>query len=255
MKFIVFKLNTLKKICLIFILLGVVSLNFDNGSIAGVYFGQTIKKVPIYSVQTDKKVVAISFDAAWGSDKTEKILEILNEFEVKATFFLVGFWAESNAGLVTEIDEQGFEIGTHSNTHPDMTKLDRDTMINELTTSKNILSSMISQEIQLFRAPYGSYNNTLLEVAEELSLTTIQWSLDSHDWMGISTMEITTRIINKVQNGSIILFHNNSDNILDALPICLDRLQKQGYKITSIGDLIYSDNYTVNFAGVQIKNN
>ena len=92
MKFIVFKLNLLKKIAFVFILLGLLCINFDTGKAVSVYFGQALRKVPIYCVETSQKQVAITFDAAWGADKTQDIMRICNEFNVGATFFLVGFW-------------------------------------------------------------------------------------------------------------------------------------------------------------------
>ena len=124
MHFCVFKSRTIKIIIAMIIVAVLLAINIDGYSSAQVFFGYANKKVPIYAVQTEEKQVAISFDAAWGADKTQGILEILNEYDVKATFFLVGFWVDKYSGMVKTIDENGMEIGTHSNTHPDMTKLD-----------------------------------------------------------------------------------------------------------------------------------
>ncbi len=254
MKFIVFRLSSIKKLFLVFVLLALLCVNLDGGTVAGVYLGQSIRKVPIYSVQTQEAKVAISFDAAWGADKTEKIMEICKEYNVNATFFLVGFWVDKYSDIVKKIDENGFEIGTHSNTHPDMCKLDKDGMKFELETSIKKIKDITNKEVTLFRAPYGSYNNDLISVANSLNLKTIQWDVDSLDWKGLSAEQISLRIINGAKNGSIILCHNNSDHILDALPIVLDRLQKKGFKVTNIGDLIYQNDYSINSQGIQIKN-
>lgn len=254
MKFIVFKLNLLKKIALIFMLLGLLCVNFDTGKVASVYFGQSLKKVPIYCVETDKSQVAITFDAAWGADKTEEIMRICNEFNVGATFFLVGFWVDKYSELVEKISSNGFEIGTHSNTHPDMAKLSAQSQREELEKSISLIENITNKKVKLFRAPYGSYNNSLLDVAEQLSLKTIQWDVDSLDWKGLSAEQMSIRVLNNVKNGSIILFHNNSDHITDALPIILDRLQKRGYEISCVGDLIYDAGYTIDHTGKQKKN-
>ncbi len=254
MKFIVFRLKSIKKLIFAFILLALLCLNIGGGTVAGVYLGQSIRKVPIYSVQTQEAKVAISFDAAWGADKTEKIVEICKEHNVNATFFLVGFWIDKYEDMVKLIDDNGFEIGTHSNTHPDLCKLDKDGMKFELETSVKKIEDITSKKVTLFRAPYGSYNNDLIDVADSLGLKTIQWDVDSLDWKGLSAEQISLRILNGVKNGSIILCHNNSDHILDALPIVLDRLQKKGFSVTNVGDLIYQNDYSINSQGIQIKN-
>ena len=254
MRFIVVKLKTLIMFVAILLTVVMLSVSINGNTAASVFFGNSMRKVPIYNVKTDEKVVAISFDAAWGADKTEKIMEILKEYDAKATFFLVGFWVENYPEIAKKIAENGFEIGTHSNTHPDMAKLDGEQMKLELETSIKIIENVAGKKVELFRPPYGSYNNTLIETCEELNLKTIQWDVDSLDWKGISAVDITTRILNKVFNGSIILCHNNSDHILEALPMVLDRLQKRGYTIKCVGDIIYKDNYTINHQGTQIKN-
>ncbi len=227
------------------------AVSIDGVSAAQVYFGYPNRKVPVYSVETEEKTVAISFDAAWGADKTAEIINILNEYNVKATFFLVGFWTDKYADMVKLIDDNGMEIGTHSNTHPDMTTLSAETMKSELESSISLITNITGKEVKLFRAPYGAYNNTLIDTASSLGLTTIQWDVDTLDWKGISGEEICTRVLKYVKNGSIILCHNNSDHILEALPLILDRLQKQGYTIGAVGDLIYTENYEIDRNGVQ----
>jgi len=254
MKYLIFKKTTLI-IGITFCLLAIiVSLPFGQNCVAGVFFGETVRKIPVYCVSTGEKQVAISFDAAWGADKTEKIMDLLDEYNVSATFFLVGFWVEKFPDLVTAIENRGFEIGTHSNTHPDMTKLTAEQMESELQTSIDLIENLTTKDVKLFRAPYGSYNNQLLTTAEKLGLQTIQWDVDSLDWKGISGAEISGRVVNKVKNGSIILCHNNSDHILDALPIIFDRLKNQGYTITCVGDLIYKDNFIIDHTGLQKSN-
>ena len=241
--------------CLVTVLAVVLLAISINGSTSSqVFFGYSMRKVPVYRVQTENPQVAISFDAAWGADKTRGIMDICDEYNVKATFFLVGFWVEKYADVVKEIDERGFEIGTHSNTHPDMTKLDSQMQKQELTKCIDLITEITNKPVELFRAPYGAYNNTLLSTAEELNLITIQWDVDSLDWKGLSAEVITTRILNGAKNGSIILCHNNSDNILKALPMVLDRLAKKGLNVGKVGDLVYKENYTVDSTGLQKSN-
>ncbi len=253
MHFCVIKSRTITIFIAILMCAVLLCLPIDGTASAEVYFGKDTRKVPIYNVDTSTKQVAISFDAAWGADKTQGILDILNEFDCKATFFLVGFWVDDYADMVKAIDEAGMEIGTHSNTHPDMAKLDKSTVKLELETSISKIKQITNKEVELFRAPFGSYNNTLLETAEDLGLKTIQWDVDSLDWKGLSASEISSRVIGKVKNGSIILMHNNSANVLDGLRLILPRLKMAGYKVTGIGDLIYKTSYTIDRNGVQHK--
>lgn len=251
MPFYVVKSRTLK-ICLVVIIVSILlAVSIDGVSAAQVYFGYPNRKVPVYSVQTEEKRVAISFDAAWGADKTQGIIDILNDFNSKSTFFLVGFWTDKYNDMVRVIDQNGMEIGTHSNTHPDMTKLSTESIRSELETSINLIKNITGKDVKLFRAPYGAYNNTLLDTATDLGLITIQWDIDTLDWKGLSGEEICARVLKYVKNGSIILCHNNSDHILQALPLVLDRLQKQGYTIGAIGELIYTENYEIDRNGVQ----
>lgn len=254
MHFCVIKSRTIRIFLAMVLVMVLLAISVNGTTSASVYFGYSTRKVPIYNVETTEKQVAISFDAAWGADKTQDIIEILKEFDVTATFFLVGFWVDDYSDMTKAIADAGMEIGTHSNTHPDMAKLDKNTVKSELETSISKIKSVTGKDVSLFRAPFGSYNNTLLETAEELSLKTIQWDVDSLDWKGLSAGEMASRVTSKVKNGSIILMHNNSDHILDGLRLILNKLKVQGYKITSISELIYHDNYTVDRNGVQHKN-
>ena len=251
MHFLVIKSKTIKFILAMTIVCVLLSIGINGTAAAEVYFGYTTRKVPVYSVETEAKQVAISFDSAWGAEKTLGILDILKEYDVGATFFLVGFWVDKYPDKVQAIDAAGIEIGTHSNTHPDMAKLSGDKIREELETSVQKIEKITNKKVKLFRPPFGSYNNDLINTCESLNLLPIQWDVDTLDWKGLSGSEMTSRVTSKVKNGSIILMHNNSENILDGLRMILDRLKMNGYKVTSIGDLVYSENYTIDRNGVQ----
>lgn len=229
------------------------AVSIDGVASAQVFFGYSVKKVPIYSVKTEEKQVAISFDAAWGADKTESIMEICKEYNANATFFLVGFWVDKYGELVKKIDQNGFEIGTHSKTHPDMTKISQETMKEELEESVKLINQYVDKEVKYFRPPYGAYNNALLDTASDLGLVTVQWDVDSLDWKGLSAQSIAERVLGKVKNGSIILMHNNADNVVSAVTLILAQLSQEGYKVTSVGDLVYKSNYTIDKNGTQIS--
>ena len=253
MKFVVIKKKGLILAILAVVSMVMLSINYNGGTSASVFFGTAPRLVPIYSVETEEKKIAISFDTAWGADKTEKIVEILEEYNVGATFFMVGFWVNDYPEMVKLIDDAGIEIGTHSNTHPDFVGLSEEQMKLELTTSIDAIKDITGKEVELFRAPYGSYNNTVLELTNSMGLKTIQWDVDTLDWKGYSGVEICERVMSKVKNGSIILCHNNAEHILDALPLMLERLTNAGYEIVSVGDLILHNDYYIDNLGIQRK--
>ncbi|MBE5735906.1 MAG: deacetylase [Clostridiales bacterium] len=254
MKFVIIKKKMLILAVIAVISMVILSIPYEGGASASVFFGTAPRLVPIYSVESDEKKVAISFDTAWGADKTEGILDILKQYDVRATFFMVGFWVEDYPDMVKKIDEQGIEIGTHSNTHPDFVKLSQEQMELELTTSISSIEAITNKPVKLFRAPYGSYNNEMLKLTDSMGLKTIQWDVDTLDWKGLSGTEICERVMSRVKNGSIILCHNNADHVLEALPLMLERLINAGYDVVSVGDLIIEDDYYIDNLGVQRKN-
>ena len=233
----------------IFATLLAVVVSFTNSGT--IYFGYAAKLVPIYSVETNEKKVALTFDAAWGSDKTQKIVETLKENDAGGTFFLVGFWIEKNEDKVKMIDEAGLDIGTHSSSHPKMSTLSESAMNQELKSSMERITKITGKQVKFFRPPFGDYNDTLINVATGLNLKTIQWDVDTLDWKGISASEILSRVKSSVKNGSIILCHNNSDHILEALPLMIEYLKSEGYKMVNISELVYENDYIIDNNGLQ----
>lgn len=216
-----------------------------------VYTGGTVRDLPVYSVEREDKKIAISFDCAWGTDYTDKLLEVLGREQVHATFFMVEFWAEKYPDFVKKIDEAGHEIGTHSATHSYMSKFSEEQIRAELASSSEAIETVTGKRPELFRAPYGDYNDRLIRTAREEGFYTIQWDVDSLDWKNLSANDIAMRVISRVQSGSIILCHNNGAHTAEALPIILDTLKNKGYEFVPIGQLIYRDNFTVDANGRQ----
>lgn len=210
---------------------------------------------PIYSVDTAEKKVAVSFDAAWGADKTDGIMDILDSAGAKGTFFLVGFWAEKYPEKVKSIAQRGFEIGNHSQNHPKMTKLTAEQMRSELEQVNDRITELTGSTPTVFRPPFGDYNDAVVQTVRGVPMHCVQWSIDSLDWKGLSADAIVERTTKKVKAGDIILFHNNSDHILEALPRVLAALKKQGFSVVSVSELIYTGEYTVDNNGVQHGNN
>ncbi len=256
MKFVCFKLkNLLCSTAVIAVALALVFCvqHFGAATVANVK-ANAARSLPIYSVERDDKKIAISFDCAWGTEYTDTILRYLDQNDVKCTFFAVQFWVEKNPEYAKKIVDAGHELGTHSRTHSYMSKLGETEIIDELKTSSDAIERITGKRPTLFRAPYGDYDNLLIDTAERAGLYTIQWDVDSLDWKNLSATEIALRIVNGVKSGSIILCHNNGLHTAEALPMIFSTLKNRGYQFVPIGELIYKENYTIDLSGRQKLN-
>ena len=209
------------------------------------------RSLPIYSVATEEKKIAISFDCAWGVDYTDELLDIMEKNGVRCTFFAVQFWVEKYPEYAEKIVNAGHELGTHSRTHSYMSKLSEAEIRDELSSSVAAIEKATGHKTNLFRAPYGDYNNLLIDTAKDMGLYTIQWDVDSLDWKNLSATEIALRIVNGTKNGSIILCHNNGLHTAKSLPIVFSTLKNRGFEFVPIGELIYKENYTIDVNGKQ----
>ena len=170
------------------------------------------RRLPIYCVQTEKPQVSVSFDAAWGADDTDELLRILKENDVKATFFLCGYWVEKYPEEVKKIAAEGHDLGNHSATHPHMSRISSEEIAQELQKCHENVKKLTGVEMELFRPPFGEYDNHVIETAEQNGYYTIQWDVDSLDWKEQGAeVEIRQVLEHKhLGNGSIILFHNDA---------------------------------------------
>lgn len=215
-------------------------------------FAKNTRKLPIYSVENDKKQIAISFDAAWGNSDTEELIRILKEHGVTATFFLVGGWIDKYPQSVKQLSEAGFSIQNHSETHPYFTKCDRERIKKEIESCNKKIEAITKVKPTLVRCPYGDYNNTAISTVESLGMYAVQWSVDSKDWMSSATVEsIVKNVMSKVTDGSIVLFHNDATFTPKALPLILDQLIAKGYTFVTIEDLILKKDYEIDHTGKQ----
>lgn len=214
-----------------------------------------MRKLPIYCVETEENKIAVTFDAAWSAEDTDEIIGILKKHNAKATFFALGDWVEKNPDAVKKLYNAGHEIGNHSDTHPSFSQINREEIKSEILNCNKKIESVTGIAPKLVRAPSGDYDNKSIEVTESLNMKIIQWDVDSLDYTKISVDEIVKRVISRVQNGSIVLFHNGVENTAPALDIILTELEKQGYSFVTVNDLIYKDNYYLDHTGRQHKNN
>lgn len=203
------------------------------------------KLLPIYCVQTSEKKIAISFDAAWGADKTDELLSILDEYGVKTTFFLVRFWVDKYPDVVRRIAAAGHEIGNHTATHPHMASLSPEQIRFELQSTHDLIKQVSGLEANLFRPPFGEYSNSVIENATQVGYQTIQWSVDSLDWRPLSTEQIVQRVTSRIAPGSIVLFHNNGENTPAALRPVLEFCKQNGYEVVPISQLLIKGDYYI----------
>lgn len=152
------------------------------------------RKLPIYCVNTDQPKISLSFDAAWGNEQTQTILDICAKHDIKVTFFMTGTWIEKYPESVKAIAAAGHELGNHSENHKQMSKLSKSQCIDELMKPHNKVKELTGLEMTVFRPPYGDYNNTLIEAANECKYHTIQWDVETLDtkrkcyFTGLSTI-------------------------------------------------------------------
>ncbi len=210
------------------------------------------REIPIYYVDTQDKICSISFDAAWGNEQTNTLLDILDEYEVKSTFFLVKQWVDKYPDDVKEISARGHDVGNHSSTHPHMAQLSAEQQVAEITDCNTAIEELTGSCPTLFRAPYGEYDNKLVENLRAEDMYCVQWNIDSLDWKDPTPDEMVERIKNKLVPGSVILMHNGATNTPEALPRIIEAIQSEGYTIVPLSELIPEGEYHTDHEGKMI---
>jgi len=209
------------------------------------------RSLPIYSVQRDDKCVSLTFDAAWGNEDTQQLIDILGKYNVKATFFIVGDWAEKYPESVKSLYDAGHEVMSHSNHHDHYASLTTDQIIEDLNAANERISAVTGVTPKLIRCPYGEYDNHVIDAIRSIGMEPIQWDVDSLDWKDLSAADITKRVTGKVQPGSIVLFHNAAKHTPEALPTIIEKLLQEGYTFVPISEIILKGKYTIDHTGRQ----
>ena len=207
--------------------------------------------LPIYSVERDSKAIALSFDAAWGNEDTQLLIDILNQYNVKATFFLVGDWVDRYPESVKQLYDAGMEIGNHSDNHAHFTKLSSEGITADVSACNEKIKAITGAAPTLFRCPYGEYDDHVVSAINNMGMQVIQWDVDSLDWKELSAEEIYERVPSRAAPGSICLFHNAALHTPEALPSIIEYLLSEGFSIVPISQLIYTENYTIDHTGRQ----
>ncbi|NLM39271.1 MAG: polysaccharide deacetylase family protein [Firmicutes bacterium] len=207
--------------------------------------------IPIYRVDTPDKVVAISFDATWGTDLTDEILAILKQNGIRTTFFLAGYWIDKHPDYVVKIAAHGHEIGNHSYSHPHMNSLTAEGVIQELERNAEMIRDLVGEQPLIFRPPFGEYNNTVIQAASSIGYKTIQWSVDSLDWKNSTSDQIYARVMSQIKPGDIVLFHNAAPGTPGAIRRIIPDLLSQGYRIVPVSEIILDGDYYIDHDGTQ----
>ena len=211
------------------------------------------RQLPIYCVQRDDKTVALSFDAAWGNEDTQELIDILNKYNIHATFFVVGQWVDKYPESVKALSDAGNEVMSHSDDHAHFAQLSADEIKSNIAASNEKIKNITGTEPTLFRCPYGEYNDTVISTINSMGMSAIQWDVDSLDWKGISASDISDRVLKNVKSGSIVLFHNAAENTPEALPGIIEGLIADGYKIVPVSQILLTGDYTIDNTGMQCK--
>ena len=251
--FLRFRVIKISSFFIIFSLLSLTVISAVTISHISVKVSNNARILPIYSVQTDEKKIAITFDAAWSADDTDELIRILKKHNAKATIFAVGDWVKKNPDAVKKLHKSGHEMANHSDTHAAFSKISLEEIKQEIIECNKKIEAITGTTPKLVRAPSGDYDNKSIEVAESLGMKMIQWDCDSLDYRGLSVDEMYNRVVNKVQNGSIVLFHNGVKNTPEALDKILEKLKADGYEFVTVSELIYWDNYEIDYTGRQIQ--
>ena len=213
----------------------------------------TQRQLPVYSVQREDKVVALSFDAAWGNEDTQTLIDILNKYQVHTTFFVVGDWVDRYPESVKALADAGNEVMNHSSSHAHFSSLSRDQIIADITACNEKITAVTGTRPSLFRCPYGEYDDHVISTVRGMGMEPIQWSIDSLDWKGISADEIQHRVLKAIEPGSIILFHNAAENTPEALPGIIEAILADGYRIVPVSQILLSGDTAIDNTGRQYK--
>ena len=211
------------------------------------------KSLPIYSVNTTEKKVALTLNCAWNADDIDLILQTLKKYNVRITFFMVGDWVDKYPEQVKKISKAGHEIANHSLSHAHVNQLDYEKNVEQIVKCSEKIEKITGKKTTLYRGPYGEYNDTVINAAKDTNHMTIQWSIDALDYKALTGEQMWERIEPKLENGSIILMHNGTENTANSLEFIITNIKNKGYNIVPVSELIYKENYTIDNNGMQHK--
>lgn len=211
------------------------------------------KELPIQSVETEEKKVALTFERAWGNGNLDKILETLRMYDVRAAFFITGDWAEMYPQAVQKIVQGGHDIGNHSMTHRNLKQLEEAEVEEEMMETHQILKELTGREPKFFRPPYGVSDDLILLTAKKVGYLTVMGNIDSMDWKDYGEEAILEAVLEnkELQPGSIIRLNSEAKYTEKVLPKLIENLQAEDYQLVSLSQLLYKEKYHLDVKGRQ----
>ncbi|MEK3886192.1 polysaccharide deacetylase family protein [Bacillus sp. FSL K6-3431] len=192
---------------------------------------------PIYRGNPQKPMVSLLINVAWGNEYIPTILKTLNDHQVKATFFFDGSWVKKNPDLALMIDKEGHEIGNHAYSHPDLQRRSKADTLEEIKKTSDIIEATLGKKTKWFAPPSGSFNQTTIQVAHDLNMKTILWTVDTVDWKKPETSEMVRRVVSKVENGSMVLMHPTKP-VAEGLDAMISDIKEKGLQLGTVSDLM-----------------
>lgn len=196
---------------------------------------------PYYHGNTNLKQMSLTINVDWGAEYLPLMLDILQQKGVRATFFFTGTFAEKYPNLVKRTAEKGHEIGNHGYSHVHPNQLSQTQMIDHLKKSEQILLELTGKRTTLYAPPYGEYNKSLVQVANDQGYRLIMWTADTIDWQRPTPEVINSRIMKKASNGGIVLMHPIQQTV-QALPVMIDQLKQKGYQLVTVSENLQTGN-------------
>lgn len=191
----------------------------------------------VYAGNLDSDCVSLMINVYWGTEYIEPILDILDEKNVKCTFFVGGTWVNDNPELLKKIYAKGHEIASHGYSHKEHEKLSFEQNLSEMQKTHAIVKKTIGYDITLFAPPGGSYSSLTVEASKSMGYTTIMWTRDTIDWRDQNTQLIYNRAIKEMKGGDLILMHPKEKTV-EALPLIIDYALNHQLKIVTVSETI-----------------
>lgn len=226
----------MRRLAVLLVVVVVLSYLLHGQIIRGV-FSPLVRGV-IYRVETDRKAVSLTFDVVWMPAQTGEILDIMERYQLSATFFLTGNWVRRNPDLAREIIVRGHEIGQHGFSHQRLTVLGDNELTREFEQVEKALHAELNITTEFFRPPYGEIDERVRDFAAARGYTTVLWSIDPHDWLTPGVEQLISTVLQKVHPGAIILLHTSARQLPKALPAIIEGLRGKGFEMLPLSALL-----------------
>ncbi|WP_245632823.1 polysaccharide deacetylase family protein [Alicyclobacillus kakegawensis] len=191
-----------------------------------------------------RRTVALTFDDGPDDKWTPRILSVLSDLRVKATFCCVGQRVKDHPDVLKRIVRAGHVVANHSYHHPNLTKLPKERIRTEITTTNEAIMRTVNLSPRFVRPPYGAINRTVIDVIQELDMKLLFWNVDSLDWSGLTSAQVASNVLSHITPEAIVLMHSaggrgeSLQGTVDALPHIVQVLRREGYTFSTISELL-----------------